>query len=116
MQQEIPHKSLPQIFQDVIIITRSLGLQYIWIDALCIIQDDSLDWGHQSAEMCVIYNNACIVLAATKAKDNDGDMLDLPNDEAKSAIKIATVTERPVWALVRGLTTVAGKPHVLPLH
>lgn len=35
---------LPQTFQDVITVSRSFGVRYIWIDALCIIQDSTGDW------------------------------------------------------------------------
>jgi hypothetical protein len=36
---------LPPTFKDAIQATRRLGLQYLWIDSLCIIQDDVEDWG-----------------------------------------------------------------------
>jgi len=40
----IPTSVLPKTFNDAIVLTRRLGIQYIWIDSLCIIQDDDLDW------------------------------------------------------------------------
>ena len=42
-KQEIPLGRLPQTFQDAIRLTRQLGLGYIWIDSLCIIQDSPQD-------------------------------------------------------------------------
>jgi hypothetical protein len=50
-----------------------LGFRYIWIDSLCIIQDDAEDWEIQSALMSEIYQNAVLTLAATSSKgDNKG--------------------------------------------
>lgn len=50
-----------------------LGLRYIWIDSLCIIQDDAEDWEVQSALMSEIYQNAVLTIAATSSNgDNEG--------------------------------------------
>jgi hypothetical protein len=50
-----------------------LGFRYIWIDSLCIIQDDAEDWETQSALMSEIYQNAVLTLAATSSTgDNEG--------------------------------------------
>lgn len=54
--------------QDVIQATRSLGMQYIWIDSLCIIQDCSDDWKKESADMKHIYANAYMTLSAIAAR------------------------------------------------
>ncbi len=42
---------MSQAFKDAIVLTRELGLKYIWIDSLCIIQDDLLDWENESCKM-----------------------------------------------------------------
>lgn len=39
LKEGIDVHSLPKTFQDAIHVTRSLGLRYLWIDSLCIIQD-----------------------------------------------------------------------------
>jgi hypothetical protein len=46
----IPFTSLPETSKDAIVLTRSLGYRYLWIDALCIVQDDALDWEREAAE------------------------------------------------------------------
>jgi hypothetical protein len=61
--------SLPKSLHDAVIVTRMLGIQYIWIDALCIIQDDVADWEEQSAVMCDIYRHSYVTISATSAKD-----------------------------------------------
>ncbi|KAK4449687.1 heterokaryon incompatibility protein-domain-containing protein [Podospora aff. communis PSN243] len=42
---------LPATFQDAVILTRHLGIRYLWIEALCIVQDDEEDWKRESARI-----------------------------------------------------------------
>ena len=58
---------LPKNFQDAIEITRQLGLRYLWIDALCILQDSSSDWKAEAARMAEVYSNATIMISALSA-------------------------------------------------
>lgn len=62
--------SLPKTFRDAVYITRGLGIRYLWIDSLCIVQDDTADWESESANMIRIFQNATIALAATAATDS----------------------------------------------
>jgi hypothetical protein len=48
-----------------------MGVEYIWIDSFCIIQDDRLDWEEQAESMASIYQNSFITLAATTSLDNE---------------------------------------------
>lgn len=65
--QLISLDELPQNFKDAVKITRELGLDYLWIDSLCIIQGDEKDWGSQSSKMADVYGNARVTIAATAA-------------------------------------------------
>lgn len=47
--------SLPKTFQDAVTLCRELGIKYLWIDSLCIIQNDEADWVTESAKMGSIY-------------------------------------------------------------
>lgn len=67
---------LARNFQDAILFTHQMGLFYIWIDSLCIMQDDLQDWARESAQMDKIYYNAAIVIAASQAKDSLEGFLD----------------------------------------
>ncbi|KAI0896197.1 HET-domain-containing protein [Annulohypoxylon nitens] len=60
----LPIDSLPQNFKDAIEITRALGIRYLWIDALCIIQDSKPDWFREAGKMSSVYAGATIVLSA----------------------------------------------------
>jgi hypothetical protein len=60
---------LPRTFQDAVEICRRLGVKYVWIDSLCIIQNDSQDWHNQAPRMASVYKNSFITIAASKAHD-----------------------------------------------
>ncbi|KAJ4371276.1 hypothetical protein N0V83_004493 [Neocucurbitaria cava] len=63
----IPWKLIPKTFQDAIELALQLGFNYIWIDSLCIIQDDAMDWETESSKMAEIYQDAALTLAATSS-------------------------------------------------
>jgi hypothetical protein len=52
-----------------IFIASKLGLEYLWIDSLCIIQDDEDDWRQESALMSTVYGNSYLNIAAAGASD-----------------------------------------------
>jgi hypothetical protein len=60
----IPLPKLPQTMKDAILITRRFGIRYLWIDALCIIQDSEGDWQAEAKEMARIYKNSLLTIAA----------------------------------------------------
>lgn len=67
---EIPFQRLPQTIQDAIKITRNLGIRYLWVDALCIIQDsvDGKDFQQESSKMGSIYGNAYLTIAVESSE------------------------------------------------
>jgi hypothetical protein len=68
----IRFSNLTKSFQDAITITRRLGIRYLWIDSLCIIQrgpGSKSDWGRESAMMDRIYENSYLNIGATGASD-----------------------------------------------
>ncbi|KAK8053568.1 hypothetical protein PG996_012869 [Apiospora saccharicola] len=69
LQVEIPVARLSRTFQDAIQVLPWLGLSYIWIDSLCIIQDSAQDWAKESAMMADIYSNSHCNIAAAHAAD-----------------------------------------------
>jgi hypothetical protein len=67
----IPFNELPLTFADAIKVTLKLGFTYLWIDSLCIIQDDTVDWVLESSNMGNIYRNGVCNIAALGAHDDD---------------------------------------------
>ena len=63
---------LPKTFRDAVTITRNLGIRYLWIDSLCIIQDSEEDWIRESSRMGRIYRDAAVTIFAEVADGDDG--------------------------------------------
>lgn len=77
--EEIPSSLLSKTFAEAIQLTHLLGVRYLWIDSLCIIQDSKEDWLHESSMMGEVYAHGTLNIAATAADDGDrgifgGDM------------------------------------------
>ncbi|KAF2657844.1 HET-domain-containing protein [Lophiostoma macrostomum CBS 122681] len=64
-------EDLPNTCRDAIVVARELGIQYVWIDSICIVQDSSPDWEAEAAKMCAVYTNAIITFAAIDSPDSD---------------------------------------------
>jgi hypothetical protein len=70
-QRHLDLRMLPQTFQDAVRVTRSLGLRYLWVDALCIIQDDKEDLRVEIGKMEDVFRCAYVTLSATCANGSD---------------------------------------------
>ena len=81
---------LPQTFKDAIYITRKLGFRYLWIDSLCIIQDNTNDWHNQARDMANIYSNCVFTIAALWGNDSHSGCFVERNPLATLACNIGT--------------------------
>ncbi|KAM3088783.1 hypothetical protein ACMFMG_000412 [Clarireedia jacksonii] len=68
----IQEAKLSRTFRDFVEIARRLRIQYVWIDSLCIIQDDAADWEKESSQMASVYSNAYLTIAASSSADGSG--------------------------------------------
>ncbi|KAE9365557.1 HET-domain-containing protein [Stipitochalara longipes BDJ] len=91
-KQGIDISLLPPVFRDAIIIARRLGVRYLWIDSLCIIQDDPLDWQTESARMSTIYQNSLLTISAGLSGRGGGCFIDTPWLGHQNSVEIT-----PVW-------------------
>ncbi|RDL31459.1 uncharacterized protein BP5553_09668 [Venustampulla echinocandica] len=73
-QESIEWTWLPLTFRDAITIARSLGIRYIWIDSLCIIQDNAMDWEVESSKMAQVYAGSYLNIAATSSISSAGGL------------------------------------------
>ncbi|KAI0914585.1 heterokaryon incompatibility protein-domain-containing protein [Ustulina deusta] len=80
----IPWAGLSTTFQHAITFARKLGIRYVWIDSLCIIQDSDHDWRAESSRMATIYENSYITLAATKSGSGAGGCFSVASLECKA--------------------------------
>jgi len=65
--QDLPWSEAPPTIRDAVRVTQLLGLDFLWIDALCIIQDDPLDKQAEIPKMAAIYGDADITIVAARA-------------------------------------------------
>ena len=72
----VPFSTIPKTFQDALAVTRLLRHRYLWIDALCIVQDDVDDWTRESARMAAVYCNASCTISAHTARNSRTGFLD----------------------------------------
>jgi hypothetical protein len=71
----IAWSALPRTFQEAVVFTRALGIRYLWIDSLCLIQDDVQAKLEESVRMDEIFGNAFLTIAATSATDSSSQPL-----------------------------------------
>lgn len=67
--KSIPWDTLPTTFQDAARFALSLGINYLWIDSICIIQGDRKDWQREAGKMNEIYKNSHVTFAALFGTD-----------------------------------------------
>lgn len=61
---------LPRTFQDAARFTLGLGVNFLWIDSICIIQGDSKDWNQEAPKMNAVYKNSYVTLAGLCGYDS----------------------------------------------
>ena len=78
MMTRLPWSKLPRTIQDAIVFTRAMGVKYLWVDALCILQAKGprdkvhkADWLHEASRFGHYYQNSVLTLAATGASSSD---------------------------------------------
>ncbi|KAH8586859.1 heterokaryon incompatibility protein-domain-containing protein [Bisporella sp. PMI_857] len=83
-QLGIDFAAMPKTFRDAIEVTRGLGLEYLWIDSLCIIQNqsDNADFNAESRRMRDVYNGAYCTIASTGADGTTDGFLNKKEDRA----------------------------------
>lgn len=59
-----PVTDLPATIRDAITMTRGCGLEYIWVDSVCIIQGNVDDWFTEANRMHEVYANAYFTICA----------------------------------------------------
>ena len=87
-QRNIPFDELPPTFQDAVRLTASLDQQYLWIDALCILQDDQEDWRREASSMGSVFEKSVFSISALNAADSYDGLLK-PRDTAQAIVDVA---------------------------
>jgi hypothetical protein len=88
--QGIDVNIMPQAFKDAIVVGRLLEIEYLWIDSLCIIQDDSNDWERESGKMAEIFSSTYLTVIA--ARDYHDSFLERHLHHSKITVPISWMT------------------------
>jgi hypothetical protein len=73
--KSISFSALPRNYRHAIAMTRKLGIDYIWIDSLCIIQGDAEDWEIESARMATYYRGSYLTIGAAASTNCHGGFI-----------------------------------------
>ncbi|KAH0425943.1 hypothetical protein CcaCcLH18_10647 [Colletotrichum camelliae] len=80
-QTAIPVTKLPKSIQDAITVIRTLhGISYVWVDSLCIVQDDKDDRDRALAKMGDIYSGSIVTIWAANAESCEDGFLGIQSD------------------------------------
>ncbi|KAK2766948.1 hypothetical protein FQN54_006263 [Arachnomyces sp. PD_36] len=94
----IPWDRIPKTLSDAMRLTLELGVEFIWIDALCIIQDDPDDWEEQAKQMGAIYDNALLTISATAADGiHSGCFPDRQNEVHKLRNRLSSLGDVDIY-------------------
>jgi hypothetical protein len=85
----IPFEQIPKTIQEAIVTTRRLGIQYLWVDTLCILQDSLEDWLREAKNIASIYRNSLLTIAAADSVDSEGGLFREKQRLRSRPVKIA---------------------------
>ncbi|KAF2648905.1 HET-domain-containing protein [Lophiostoma macrostomum CBS 122681] len=69
---------IPRTIHDAILLTKGLGFRYLWVDQLCIVQDNPEDVSRLVPQMLKIYSSASITIVAADGRTSDHGLGGLP--------------------------------------
>ncbi|GKU02717.1 tol protein [Fusarium langsethiae] len=107
MTECLPWGKLAKTLQEVIVFTQKLGIKYLWVVALCILQsegpDDAFykaDWSYEACRFGQYYENAKLTIAATREVSSDKGLF-LPRSALQGNPKPVTFRQRAFWGGIR---------------
>lgn len=92
----IDYSKLPKSFQDAVDVTRELGVRYLWIDSICIIQDDPDDWKKESSLMEDVFSSAYCTISA-RVTGGDGFLGDVSRNRSRRFARLEPDKYAPIF-------------------
>jgi hypothetical protein len=86
-------ETVPIVFRDAASIAQRLGIKYLWVDTLCIIQDSTADWEEQAAQMGDIFEGSALTIAASASPDPGVSLFGARRDEYQAIELVSDVNE-----------------------
>lgn len=109
MTRDIPVAQLSQAFQDAMRVTLELGLAYLWIDSLCIIQDceNMEDWKKEAPRMGDVYGQAALGIAATGFDGGQAGLFGRPRTPSRKHVMFCVPVDWELEKLLPDLSTIS---------
>ncbi|KAE8444463.1 hypothetical protein EG329_000554 [Mollisiaceae sp. DMI_Dod_QoI] len=104
---------IPICYQEAIRLAAHLGIHYLWIDSLCIIQDDDDDWVAESQQMCHVYENSFFTVCATSSPDCETGMWNLSDNRRGIFHGITAAGNRYSYIAIEELSYAESHPSYL---
>jgi hypothetical protein len=93
--------ALPEAIQDAVRVTRSIGIRYLWVDALCILQDSEADKVVELTTMGSVYRNSTLTISAACSQSaQHGFLRSYPAKMVKQNILLSDGTLGIIWFYV----------------
>lgn len=94
----IPWTDLPATLKDAAIATYRIGLRYLWIDSMCIIQDHPDDRKNEIRRMAHVYTHAHFTIVAMRGRSaGDGFLHARPLPSGASSLRYQSTTDVCHW-------------------
>ncbi|KAF2743388.1 hypothetical protein M011DRAFT_410626, partial [Sporormia fimetaria CBS 119925] len=106
--QSLDYDILPRTTRDAVHTTFGLGYEHLWVDSMCIVQDDAKEMVEEVAKMPSIYSNALCTIAAKCSDSVEKGFLSRP--------KYTVFGFDARWASNRGRLSGSGKVHGIALN
>lgn len=112
----IPISDLPDTVIDAIRLSYKLGFRFLWVDRLCIVQDDKKDWSEQASKMCDIYSRCALTISVPICKGSSESFLSQRRQGFREQSRFAAITytgeesgfKSGSWLCEEGLTSAHG--------
>ncbi|KAM3071685.1 hypothetical protein ACMFMG_009557 [Clarireedia jacksonii] len=85
---------LPRTIRDAMVLTNTLGERYLWVDSLCIIQNDEKLRGEELEKMASIYANASVTIVAAQGTHADFGLRGLKSCQPRTLVQDITKINR----------------------
>lgn len=76
-RESIPFNTLPGTVIDAIHLCYKLRLHYLWVDRLCIVQDDRKDWSEEASRMCEVYSKSALTISVPLCTESSQSFFDI---------------------------------------
>ncbi|OCK74775.1 HET-domain-containing protein [Lepidopterella palustris CBS 459.81] len=86
--------ALPKVIQDAIVFTKAFGERYLWVDALCIVQDDEDSKQRDIQQMDIVYSKAYVTIVALSGFDANAGLAGVrPNSRTPQEVHTVSISD-----------------------